>query len=136
MPLLIRIETLDDHHRPDVVHVKPEHVIKIYQKPLSSGGIGSIICLDTRSHDSVSKLVTRTALTSLLEDLGPFVPVIPAGNQERFEYVRAQSIVLLKTHDYFKPVAERTEGWLHLKDGSSMLVIDIAGVTEQIQAIA
>jgi len=136
MPLLIRIETLDDYHRPDVIHVNPEHVIKIYQKPISGGGIGSIICLDTRSHNSVSKLLTRTALTSLLADLGPFVSVTPADSREPVEYVRAQSIVLVKTHDYFKPVAERTEGWLHLKDGSMMLVSDIAGVTEQIQAIA
>lgn len=134
-PLLIKIDTLDHHHRPDVVHVNPEHVIKIYQTPISKGSVGTLICLDTRNDRSpMSKLLTNTALGILVVDLGPFVPVTPA-NETAIEYIRVQSIVALQTYDYHKPVAERTVGCLHLKDGSSMLVSNRADVAKFIQSL-
>lgn len=150
MPLLKRVETLDDHHRPDVTYINPEHVIKIYQVPvdyasgedrhlrqglIARASVGSIICLDTRSGASVSKVLTMTDLSRLLTDLGPFVSVGRV-NSAAVEYVRLQSIVAVTTHDYFKPLAERTEGWLHLRDGTQMLVTDRAAILKKIETAA
>ncbi|MGE8578427.1 MAG: hypothetical protein ACN6QT_25355, partial [Burkholderia contaminans] len=69
---------------------------------------------------------------------GPFVTVTLANPSSDYPdglvHVRAQAIVKIATDDHDKPLAERTLGWVHVKDGSAFKVSDYAAVAAQWQA--
>ncbi|WP_431228519.1 hypothetical protein [Burkholderia contaminans] len=135
-----RIETRDAMGDPDVVYLNPDHVLWMSQPTAAQRRLGgTAIRVDDRVKGGSLLMADNPPAAQLLQDLGPFVTVTLANPSSDYPdglvHVRAQAIVKIATDDHDKPLAERTLGWVHVKDGSAFKVRDYAGVAVQWQAV-
>lgn len=134
-----RIETRDAMGDPDVVYLNPDHVLWMSQPTAAQRRTGgTAIRVDDRVKGGSLLMADNPPAAQLLQDLGPFVTVTLANPSSDYPdglvHVRAQAIVKIATDDHDRPLAERTLGWVHVKDGSAFKVRDYAGAAAQWQA--
>ena len=96
------------------------------------------IRVDDRVKGGALLMADQPPAARLLQELGPFVTVTLANPSSDYPdglvHVRAHAIVKIATDDHDKPLAERTLGWVHVRDGSAFKVRDYAGVAALWQA--
>ena len=138
MPIA-RIETRDAMGDPDEVYLNPGHVLWMSLPTAAQRRPGgTAIRVDDRVKGGALLMADQPPAARLLQELGPFVTVTLANPSSDYPdglvHVRAHAIVKIATDDHDKPLAERTLGWVHVRDGSAFKVRDYAGVAALWQA--
>jgi len=134
-----RIETRDAMGDPDVVYVNPDHVLWMSLPRAAQRRPDSMaIRVDDRAKGGTLLMADHPPATQLLHDLGPFVTVTLANLSSDYPnglaHICAPAIVKIATDEHDKPLAVRTLGRVHVRDGSAFKVKDYAGVAVQWQA--
>ncbi|WP_175844689.1 hypothetical protein [Burkholderia arboris] len=134
-----RIETRDAMGDPDVVYLNPAHVLWMSQPTAAQRRPDSTaIRVDDRVKGGALLVADAPPAARLLQDLGPFVTVTLASPSSDYPdglvHIRAHAIVKIATDGDGRPLAERTLGWAHVRDGSAFRIKDYAGVAAQWQA--
>ncbi|KVH35328.1 hypothetical protein WS88_20100 [Burkholderia cepacia] len=123
----------------DEVYLNPDHVLWMSLPTAAQRRPGGMaIRVDDRVKGGALLMADQPPAARLLQALGPFVTVTLANPSSDYPdglvHVRAHAIVKIATDDHDKPLAERTLGWVHVRDGSAFRVRDYAGVAAQWQA--